>query len=312
MRNPFFMRLLIAIIVVSIGAVPTLAAEKETPPSHLLSRMFVAPTGTTLPTGFMNLAFGGSFASQGGKEYLGLISIGLGNIAEFEVSTSHILTNVVNLSEPIGTTSLKFLLHRTKPGSQMPNIALTLRSNSWSRVQGDEGDLSGPAQPDGGGGRNVTQVDFDVHETTLFLSATKEVYPKYIAHGGLIYQELNIRDISFYPVNNLTPDSKEWMIGAYFGVEHQVNELTQSILEVGSKPRIDFDDTLNDLTISNLYYLIGGVRFFLNSNASIDAAIRYRSDYDGLSDMEIRTGLNIGIDLQKEIKKKLKRDLADG
>ncbi len=46
------------------------------------SRLFVYPTGRMIPSGVLNLSFGGSFATQGGQEYLGLCAIGLEGLTE--------------------------------------------------------------------------------------------------------------------------------------------------------------------------------------------------------------------------------------
>lgn len=302
---------LIRIMLSSLLAVMCAAfafAEEDYTAEDYLSRMFVSPNGQTLPSGVMNFAFGGSFASQGGKEYLGLISIGMGNIAEFEISTAHIITNIISDSEPIGTTSLKFILYSEKKTSPIPPLVLTLRSNSWSRFSADEGDLAGPAEDYPGG--NVYNVDFDVHQTSLFLSTTKILYPTYKVHGGFVFHEFRVRDIEFYGSGNVSrtlKNTKKGVFGVFAGLEHEINETTHSILEFGSKPRIEFDNVLESVGTDNLYYMVAGVRFFLTQMTSLDAAIRYRSDYSGLSDAEIRTGLNIGLDIRKAYKEKLLR-----
>ncbi len=297
---------LIITIVLSVPANCFALEEDETNIVNL-SRMFIAPTGYMIPSGVLNVAFGGSFASQGGREYLGLMSIGLGGVAEFEISTSHIITNIFSFTEPIGTTALKFILYNQKSDFPVPTIVLMLRSNAWSTVSGDRGDFAGPALPDGGG--TLMNVDFEVHQTSLYLSASKLLNPTSTLHGGLVWHEMRTRDISYYGDPSLQPpgDMNKGIVGIFIGMEREMNDLTHSILEIGSKPKIEFDQLLQGVTAKNLYYMIAGVRYFLTPMASIDAGIRYRSDYSGLSDTEIRTGLNLGIDIRKGIKEKLKR-----
>ncbi|MBM3325508.1 MAG: hypothetical protein FJY65_00785 [Calditrichaeota bacterium] len=116
--------------------------DPEDAGKDFLSRLYAVPTGRMLPTGAVSLAFGGAFATQGGGEWLGLFSVGLGGIAEFEFSTTHILSNIFSFSEPIGTTALKFrLLDRNSAGRGF-DCSMALRSNRWSSV-----DISSDAYP---------------------------------------------------------------------------------------------------------------------------------------------------------------------
>jgi len=91
------------------------------------------------------------------------------------------------------------------------------------------------------------------------------------------------------------------------GLEHAVNARTHSIFEFGSLPEIEFEKDMRKLKINPLWQGLVGVRFYVRELTTIDAGIRYRSDYSGLSDIEIRAGLNLGFDVQKEIRKKMKR-----
>ena len=283
-------------------------SEEDFASSENISRMFIAPMGRMLPSGMINLAFGGAFASQGGKEYLGLISIGLGGIAEFEISTSHLITNIFSFSEPVGTTALKFKLYQGKPESKITSVVVALRSNRWSNIQGSEGELMGEASPDRLPG--ISSIDFDVHLTSVFLASGVKLRPGLTLHYGGVVDEIRTRNINYYysgeydryevPVE--TPeDLKENVVTAFIGLEHKVNNNTCSIIEIGAKPKIKFEDELKEITLTELWYVMAGVRFFFNDYSNLDAGIRYRTDYSGLADAEIRAGLNIGVDVLKKL-----------
>ncbi|NQU06747.1 MAG: hypothetical protein HQ568_11685 [Calditrichaeota bacterium] len=269
--------------------------------NEYFSRLFIAPTGRMLPSGIVGISFGGAFATQGGKEYLGLFSIGLGGVAELEVSTSHLVTNIFYSSKWIGTTALKFTIYNGKPETKLPRVMLAFRSNRWSSIEGSGNELSGPANPDGNSG--ISSVDFKTHLTSLYLSATSELTPKFSVSGGLVWHDIRTKDLSYFSNRqiNLPGDMKKSVVGVFGGVENLLNPNTYSILEFGLIPEIRFDNKMEQMMIGQLWYSMVGVRFFFRETAAVDAGIKYRSDYSGLADAEIVVGLNIGIDVAEEI-----------
>ena len=308
MRGPFWQSLLLLLAATLISVADAICEEAtpRVPRGDYLSHLFIAPTGRMLPSGMVSVALGGAFASQGGKEYLGLISVGLGGVAEFEFSTAHVVTNVFNSSAPIGTTSLKFLIYDSKAAGWFPDLVLALRSNRWSNVNGGADDLTGPASP--GGGSGVSQIDFETHLTSLFLAATSNPSPEIALHYGIGLEEVRIRSLNYSGTNALSApgNARDNTISFFAGVERTLNENTQSIIEVGGKPQIKFDKSLRSVKVEELWHIMGGVRFFVTRMIALDAGLKYRSDYDGLSEIEIRSGLTVGIDLQKSIVDNLK------
>ncbi len=302
------------LLILICGIILTCAIESaagEVPDSTrdaCFSRMFIAPTGRMLPAGVIGLSFGGAFASQGGKEYLGLFSIGLGGIAELEVSTSHIMTNVFSSSDWIGTTALKFTIFSGKPGKRLPEVMIALRSNRWSNIKGSGSELAGPADSDDN--QDIERVEFKTHLTSLYISATSEITSSFTLHGGLIWYDVRTKDLSYDYSNinrNLPGDMKKSIVGLFGGVEHLMNSSTYSIFEFGSMPQIEFDRKMEQMSVTQLWYAMVGVRFFFTEMAAVDAGIRYRSDYSGLADAEIIVGINVGVDVIKGIKSSIKK-----
>jgi len=272
-----------------------------------LSHMFIFPTGRIIPSGMVGFSFGGAFATQGGAEYLGIFSVGLGNVAELEVSTTHIVTNIFRSSEWMGTTALRFAVYESKPGSPIPTVTLALRSNRWSDFSGTGDELSGPASP---GRSSITDVNFETHLTSLYLSMTSELSELVTLHGGLVWHDVRTRDIEYFgmlePWLDEPQDLKEAIVSVFGGIEYKMNQNTFSILEFGAMPKIEFNHNMQEIQAVQLWQMMAGVRFFLSRVSAVDAGIRYRSDYSGLADAEIRAGLNIGIDIFEQIKKSIK------
>jgi hypothetical protein len=61
---------------------------------------------------------------------------------------------------------------------------------------------------------------------------------------------------------------------------------------------------MKEITVKQVWHGVAGVRFFLTPYAAIDAGIRYRDDYSGLADAEIVMGLNLGLNILDEIRKR--------
>jgi len=297
---------LVFVILLICAVITPVKAEDNGTNGDYLSRLFISPKGSMLPSGVINIALGGSFASQGGHEYLGLFSVGLGDVAEFEVSTSHLVTNIIKDSEPIGTTALKFKLYQNKPGSYIPTFIMALRSNHWSSISEDSRDeMSGPA----GGDDGLSGVDFETHLTSLYLTAGYELSSQFTLHGGVVWHEMMTRNLEYYSMEQHdTPGNlKDGVVSVFAGLEHTINPHTHSILEFGSKPRLEFAEDLEKIKVKQLWHGMAGIRFYVKEIVSFDSAIRYRSDYSGLSDAEIRAGLNVGFDLRKELEKVRKK-----
>jgi len=225
-------------------------------------------------------------------------------VAEFEFSTAHIVTNIFDASEPVSTTALKFTVFRPKEDSKLPHAMVALRSNSWSEVEGSDGALAGPADD----AADITGVDFDAHLTSLYLSLTSVLSPSYTVHAGVVWHDVRTRSLEYAYVRNdsiRTPDdTKDALVGFYGGIEHRLNENTISMFEFGEKPKIEFSNDMREIAVKQTWHGMAGVRFFLTPYAAVDAGIRYRDDYSGLADAEIVMGLNLGLNILDEIRKR--------
>jgi|GEM_PF-1040383 len=279
------------------------------------SRLFIAPTGRVLPSGVIMMTVGGGFASVEGGAFLGLVAVGMGGFAEIEMSTAQLLSNIFLSSETIGTTALKFRLYQFD-NSMKPSIGLALRTNAWAQTTRNQSDLTGPALEENGGVRMYSDLNLETHLTTLTLSSSADFTPKFSGHIGIVWSEVRVRNVSYWDYYNngsSLKQSKEEiqkaMLGGSLGIEYSMNPHSHLIIEGGTLPQLQFDKDIAridsiplKMEIKPLYYGMAGLRFFFTPTTSVDAAIRYRSDYTGLSDAEIRAGFNFGIDLAGTVK----------
>jgi len=154
-------------------------------------------------------------------------------------------------------------------------------------------------------------VDFQAHLTALTLSSSFDFTPEFSSHLSVGWSELRLRNLTYssqYLIEHPTPVPPDKIqkstFGGTLGLEYSANPHTHSIVEAGALPQLKFSDDLKTIDLNTVWYGMAGLRFFFTPNTSVDAAIRYRGDYSGLSDAEIRVGVNLGIDVFGSVKKK--------
>ena len=272
--------------------------------SDYLSRLYTNPTGRIPASGVVNGAFGGAFASQGGREFSGLATAALGGVLEFGFYSSHIITNILDDATPASMIILKFSVFQPKLESRLPHAMVALCSNNWTRIKGSGGDLTGPASIN----ISIEGVELNAHLTSLYLSLTSVLSPFYSVHGGVVLHDLRTKDLNYVGATGEPGNMKETAVEVFGGVEHKMNETTHSIFEFGSKPKIKFSQDMHKLSVQYIWQIIAGMRFFFVRYTALDVGVRYRDDYSGLADTEIMLGLNLGIDVMEKIRKSRKRD----
>lgn len=275
-----------------LPAVFTLAsAAQESVQITPLSRLFTVPTGGVLGSYEVNLTLGGAYGSMNKGEYLGVASVGLGNVAEVEISTLHLVSNLFQSSTAMGTTALKIgLLHENHdPG--LADIAVIFRLNpSWSKVNSNDRDLLPEIQS------QVSAIHFEMHIASLYAAMSKTFGDGFRVHGGVYLMDLRTREgIANYVTE--FPDMRKNLVSGFIGIERQVNPRTIIMAEVSGVPRYNYYPSTNLMTADQVALMIAGVRFNFAQRISADAGVRFRSDYVGIADADIAVGLNLGVNL---------------
>lgn len=310
-------KLLLSILICSLLFTLSANGEETAPPSLGIkelpvseqSRMFVGQTGRILPSGVIHFTLGGAFATIGGSDFLGVMAVGLGGIVELEMSTAQVITNIFASSTTIGTSALKFKIVDLNDTYMKPAVALSLRSNQWSSLSGYDSELRGPLAS--GDFYYISSVDFETHLTALALSSTFEFGDHFRTHLGVIWSEIRLRNMQMQvtqmyppPPVRYTETFRKALVGGQGGIEFISNPQTRLMIEAGTLPNLKFSDDMKKISLEPILYGMGGVRFFFSQFSSVDAGLRYRSDYAGLSETEIRANFNLAIDVVNSVKQR--------
>lgn len=268
-----------------------------------IDRLFLTPSGEVLPSMNVNFALGGSYGTMNKGEYLGIAAVGLGNVAELEISTWRLVSNLFNGTTALGTTTLKIALMKESKGLPRPGATLTFRSTpSWALVEYDMNELTSEVR------ETVRSLKFETHLASLFLTVSKKLWDDLSLNAGISLTDSRTRsgiaDLVNQPsLPQVIPDLQENLIGGFIGFQRQVNPRTILMFEVSSVPRFTYRSFDNRLELDQVALLIGGFRFYFNQWMSTDAGVKYRTDYIGIADAEISVGMNLGFNIQELLKR---------
>ena len=285
------------VLTVIISLIITVEAIADEPfRAKPLARLFLTPNGRVLESMEVSLTLGGAFGAMNKGEYLGIASIGLGDVAELEVSTWRLVSNLFKGTTALGTTSLKVVAFRAGEESLLPDATITFRSNpSWASIEVSGDDLASDI------GEEVDGVDFEMHMASLYLTISKHLFERVTLHAGVSLMDVRTRSGKALMSNIFfnIPDLQENIVSGFVGFERQVNPRTILMSEVSSVPRFNYRPLGNKLEVDQVALIIAGFRFYFTERISTDAGVKYRTDYDGIADAEISVGLNVGFNLKQ-------------
>ncbi|MGD8535906.1 MAG: hypothetical protein PVF66_08660, partial [Candidatus Aminicenantes bacterium] len=254
-------------------------------------RLFVIPIADVLRSLEVNLGGGTSFGvkKEETRPFLGHIRLGLGGVAEVELSTLGIINELSEGSPVIPTAAFK--LRFISEGKWRPAVAAALRSSLWHTEERDI-PLMFPAK-------------FQKRLSTLYLVASK-TFNDVSVHAGLSVSDLRIRTTTTMddPLSPTQPEidstGKEYfnknLFGPFVGLKVELNPKTFLMMELEQIAAYKFDETtfvVSEDDIDVEWMGITGVRFFFVNWLSLDAGVMFRSDYHGIGDAHIQAGLNI-------------------
>jgi hypothetical protein len=279
----------------------SLSIAQENFNAQPLARLFLIPNAKVLPSMQVNLTLGGTYGTMNKGEYLGIAGVGLGNVAELEVSTWRLVSNLFNGTTALGTTSLKVQLLKAMEGTNLPDVNMTFRSNpSWADIEYSGGDLSGDVA------QEVSEIRFQMHLASLFLAFSEKLFKDVTMHAGVSLTDVRTRSGSalYWDQASYTeiPNTQKNLVSGFIGFERQVNPKTILMVEASGNPRFNFNTETGKIEIDQVALVIAGVRFYFTERISTDAGVKYRTDYAGIADAEISVGLNFGFNLQEFFK----------
>jgi hypothetical protein len=246
------------------------------------------------------------------RPFLGRTRMGLGDLAEVEISNEGIINRLSKGSPAIPTVAFKLQL--LPEGRVFPAVAGALRSSLWT---GEERSISAATRarlqlP-------VTDLKFEKRLATLYFIASKTIGPTSF-HAGLSISDLRVRTKAAgtgEPISPAADDIKakdkdyfnKNVFTPFVGLQAAVNERTMLMMEMSRLAEYNFDEdepVLDENKVTTRLMGIAGVRFFFFNWMAMDSGVRYRSDFHGIGDAQIEAGLNFGHSLRDMAK--IKRD----
>ncbi len=260
--------------------------------SKFLSRLFSIQTSEIMHSMDIALYLGGSFGFEGDAGLLGTVALGLGGYGNLEVGTAALMGSIFNNDQGFGNVLLKISVFGSDENF---SLALGLRTNNnWDDVTtGSEEIRLASEQLYYDGLRNV---DYEYRITSLFLVAGTQIN-NFKLYGNISVSDLRYRNVNVmynYGMNVFYAAKKQkktiWNVSA--GLEKPLNSQTSLIAELQTIPFMDVNPLNGELSPSSITAGSLGLRFLILSWLIIDSGIVYQSNYTGLSDAQIKIGLN--------------------
>jgi hypothetical protein len=275
-------------------------------------RLFVIPSAYVLRSFEFNASVGTNFGviTEEKRPFLGRTRIGLGDLAEVEISNEGIINRLSKGSPAIPTVAFKLQL--LPEGRVFPAVAGALRSSLWT---GEERSVDAATRarfqlP-------AANLKFEKRLATLYVAASKTIGPTTF-HAGMSISDLRIRlkdagtDAPISPAaENVKANDKDYfnknVFTPFVGLQALANERTMLMMELSRIAEYSFDEDapiLDENKVTTRLMGIAGVRFFFFNWMALDTGVRYRSDFHGIGDAQIEAGLNFGLSLRDIAKTK--------
>ena len=302
-----------ALFLVTAGSIrPQEAAQRISNPS----RLFSVPMADVLRSAEVCVSGGSSFGMESSSALIQNLSIGLGGIAEAEISTTGQTNELTGESESFAMSSFKVNL--VPEGLQrcrfLPNVVAQLKSSSWKSIQNESGTiLHAYTDARSYAGENLLSLGIQERFSVLVLIIGKR-WPFAGFQAGVCATDIRLKNGrrwywtdgpqesgGVYSAEIPEKQKNTWTpIG---GIEIQANDKTKIMAEIQSVPVFDFDVHRQDVIISKAWLGVAGIRFFITDWLTLDAGVKYQSNDKGIADAEIRLGGNWVIPVPDWIRK---------
>ena len=253
------------------------------PPPIESSYLTVVPTAHVTKSLDLDLSGVGVFLGEETSLSRGAIRLGVGDIAEVEVSTMSMLSS----------------LEKEDKLSNIPGGGLKVAFPVWRNIRGVAVSFrrSGTNEESVGGEKYEEKVgEFSVVTSAANFATDAEgaaatggwLGTKVKGHLGVTYLDARL--------DNSGPAVKKGFLRPFGGVEiwrggTQVPH-TRVMAEVGWMPHFTADGAKKIIT--DEWVAVGGIRFFYHRYGSFDIGVRYQSNYEGLSESTLQAQLRLG------------------
>ena len=272
------------------------------------TKTFSAPSARVLNSMEIMVNMGSSFGVEQTDGFLGKIAIGLGGIAEIELTRSSFMDNLTGNQKSFPSTVFKMSLvpQHLAQNWYIPNLSLQLHSTPWRSNVDPNTSLKQEVRATDFLGNNLSRMNMENRFTTLFGIIGKDFHFLRF-HGGISLTDVRVRNSYqwiFYQdlghdVYEEIPDLQKNLINPYGNVSIFANEDTRLLAELQAIPFIDYNIKTKKVEIKKTWQAIVGVRFFIKKWISLDTGVKYLSSAKGIADSEVNFGLNFVLPFKK-------------
>ena len=276
------------------------------------TKTFSTPSARVLNSMEIMVNMGRSFGVEESDGFLGKVAIGLGGIAEIELTRSSFVDNLTGdqKSFPSSVFKMSLIPQQLAQNWYIPNISLQLHSTTWGSNVDPNTNLQQEVRADYAS-MNLSRMNMDNRFTTLYGIIGKDF--RFIQlHGGISLTDVRVRNgyqwifdqNKGYDVYEEIPDLQENLVNPFGNISIFANEDTRLLAEIQAIPFIDYDIKTKKVKIKKTWQAIVGVRFFIKKWISLDTGVKYLSSAKGIADSEVNFGFNFVLPLKNSLNKK--------
>jgi hypothetical protein len=250
------------------------------------------------------LSGGSAFGMETGKALIRNIAVGLGGIAEAEISTMGLSNRLTGRSESFSMSSFKVgLIPKGWRWSRfLPDLVVQLKSSNWKNLETEQRSIRPyyleTASYDG---QNLNALNTRQRFSVLQVLAGKR-WASVGLHAGMAVTDVRLKGgTRYYTVFGIEdgynryyscpiPESRTTFTAPVGGIEIRANDKTWIMAELESIPVFDFNVGLQNVVVSRTWLGIAGIRFFMAEWLALDVGVKTQSVDKGIADAEIRIG----------------------
>ncbi|HDP99440.1 MAG TPA: hypothetical protein ENN22_09710 [bacterium] len=265
------------------------------------TKNFSTPIGRVLKSMEVMVSMGSSFGIEENSGVLGRLAIGLGGVAEVELTRSSFMNELTGQQGNLPTSIFKMGLVPELFSNYwfVPNIALQIHSTPWQSSVDESSRLTEKTQVSYDFS-NLARMNMDNRFTTLYGIIGKD-FDFLSINGGVTLTDVRVRNAYQWiydqnlnrEVYHKIPEMQKNLIAPFGNVSIAANNDTQLMGELQAIPLIDYDIVSKQVQIKRTWRAIIGVRFFIARWLSLDTGVKYLSSAKGIADSEVNVGLNL-------------------
>lgn len=274
------------------------------------TKNFSTPTGRVLKSMEVMVSLGSSFGIEENSGVLGRLAIGIGGVAEVELTRSSFMNELTGQQGNLPTSIFKMGLvpERFSQYWFIPNISLQLHSTPWQSSVNEGSRLTESAKASYAES-NLSRINMDNRFTTLYGIIGKD-FDFMSINGGVTLTDVRVRNAWQWifdqnlgqEVYYQIPEMQKNLIAPFGNISIAANDDTQLMGEVQAIPLIDYNIMSKQVQIKRTWRAIVGVRFFIASWLSLDTGVKYLSSAKGIADSEVNVGMNLMIPFKSQMR----------